>query len=134
MTHNRDRRGTSADLSSRTKARIYGLASSLRTRVTANSAYTQSPAPLTLDGEPVKAPSVIYGIAILHCVAVLSSLNIHDKIEEIKTLVVLDWSDKTLDLWNAIAVALLVTSARNDVLDSAETAVLKVKELVDEDL
>jgi len=113
---------------------MYSLASSLQTRVTTNTAYTQSPAPLTPEGDPVKAPSVIYGITVYECIVVLSCLNIHDANEETKTMAILDWGDKTLDLWNAIAVALIVTSARNDVLDSAENAVLEVKELVDEDL
>ncbi|KAF8537614.1 hypothetical protein BDD12DRAFT_846037 [Trichophaea hybrida] len=64
------------------------------------------------------ASSTIYGIAVSGAVVALLTLDariLGDNTTP-RTMIILDFSDITLDFWNAIAVALLVIAAREDEL------------------
>ena len=66
------------------------------------------------------ASSTLYGIAVSGAVVALLTLDAHIAADEAatpRTMVVLDFSDITLDFWNAISVALLVIAAREDELE-----------------
>jgi hypothetical protein len=67
------------------------------------------------------ASSTIYGIAVAGAVVALLSLDAHAGEDAApRTMIILDFSDITLDFWNAIAVALLVIAAREDELERHE--------------
>ena len=68
------------------------------------------------------ASSTIYGIAVAGAVVALLTLDARLPGEEPapRTMIILDFSDITLDFWNAIAVALLVIAAREDELERHE--------------
>jgi hypothetical protein len=67
------------------------------------------------------ASSTIYGIAVAGAVVALLSLDAHVGDDAApRTMIILDFSDITLDFWNAIAVALLVIAAREDELERHE--------------
>jgi hypothetical protein len=70
------------------------------------------------------ASATIYGIAVAGAVVALLTLDARlvDGGDERapRTMIILDFSDITLDFWNAIAVALLVIAAREDELERHE--------------
>lgn len=63
-----------------------------------------------------EASSTLYGIAVSGAVVALLTLDARNASTP-RTMVVLDFSDITLDFWNAISVALLVIAAREDELE-----------------
>ncbi|KAA8901429.1 hypothetical protein FN846DRAFT_781170 [Sphaerosporella brunnea] len=67
------------------------------------------------------ASSTIYGIAVAGAVVALLSRDAHAGEDAApRTMIILDFSDITLDFWNAVAVALLVIAAREDELERHE--------------
>lgn len=68
---------------------------------------------------PPNASTTVYGLAVSGCVVALVTLDTNLKGEDAtpRTMIILDFSDITLDFWNAVAVALLVIAAREDELE-----------------
>lgn len=60
------------------------------------------------------SPANIYGLAIVSCVVALVSLNTGHPEAPTRTLLVLDYSNVPMDVWNAIAIGMLVCQARNE--------------------
>ncbi|KAK6356573.1 hypothetical protein TWF718_000924 [Orbilia javanica] len=134
INYNRSKNGSSKATSEKTERKMKSMANELQAK------YQQSPrkkTPLGDDIESMDTPArqlaVIYGITVYNCVAALSSLSSSDPDADVKTHVVLDWTDVGLDIWNAIAVAIFIVSCRNDILDSDEGARLKLVQRADDD-
>ncbi|KAI5795547.1 hypothetical protein EDC01DRAFT_614694 [Geopyxis carbonaria] len=67
------------------------------------------------------ASATLYGLAVSGCVVALVSLDARNTAAPMpKTLALLDFSDTTLDFWNAVAIALLVIGARDDEIERHE--------------
>ena len=132
VAYNRDRKGTSLTASEKVEKKMRTLAAGLASRnhKRAQDRLAGRNKKSTEDTQPAV---VIYGITVFNCVAALSTLNSEKPDGDVKNIVVLDWSDNGLDLWNAIGIALLIITARNDILNSDEDAILEVKEQPDED-
>ncbi|EPS43296.1 hypothetical protein H072_2711 [Dactylellina haptotyla CBS 200.50] len=132
VNYNRNKKATSKTTSERTERKMKSMANELRgknQRPQSSNLFQDSIG----DPETPKAPTVVYGVTVYNCVAAISSLSSENAETNVKTLVVLDWTDIGLDIWNAIAIAILVVSCRNDILDSDEEARLKLVEQNDED-
>lgn len=76
------------------------------------------PQPLPLAGEPAAAS--LYGFAIVGCIVALVTLNTGNLEAQTRTLHVMDYRDPGVDVWNAIAVALMVTQARDEQMERVE--------------
>ncbi|KAH0605514.1 uncharacterized protein H6S33_004736 [Morchella sextelata] len=59
-------------------------------------------------------PSTVYGMAVAGCVVALITLDARNRQAPTRTLLVVDFSDVTLDFWNAVGVAIFVIAARDD--------------------
>ncbi|KAF3125041.1 hypothetical protein TWF703_011072 [Orbilia oligospora] len=134
INYNRSKNGNAKVTSERTERKMKSMASELRVK---NQQAPHQTAPPSNDIENIDTPArplaVIYGITVYNCVAALSSLGCDSSDTDVKTHVVLDWTDTGLDIWNAIAVAIFIVSCRNDVLDSDEGARLKLIQRTDDD-
>ncbi|KAF8421622.1 hypothetical protein EV426DRAFT_193540 [Tirmania nivea] len=73
---------------------------------------TLLPSPLPPHGEA--PPANLYGFAIVGCVVALVTLNTAKLEAPTRTLLVVDYLDHRMDVWNAIAVALVVVQARDE--------------------
>ncbi|EGX53690.1 hypothetical protein AOL_s00006g18 [Orbilia oligospora ATCC 24927] len=134
INYNRSKNGNAKVTSEKTERKMKSMASELRVK---NQQAPRQTAPPSNDIENIDTPArplaVIYGITVYNCVAALSSLGCDGSDTDVKTHVVLDWTDTGLDIWNAIAVAIFIVSCRNDVLDSDEGARLKLIQRTDDD-
>ncbi|KAF3164813.1 hypothetical protein TWF106_008879 [Orbilia oligospora] len=134
INYNRSKNGNAKVTSEKTERKMKSMASELRVK---NQQAPHQTAPPSNDIENIDTPArplaVIYGITVYNCVAALSSLGCDSSDTDVKTHVVLDWTDTGLDIWNAIAVAIFIVSCRNDVLDSDEGARLKLIQRADDD-
>lgn len=61
-----------------------------------------------------RLPSTVYGMAVAGCVVALITLDARNRQAPTRTLLVVDFSDVTLDFWNAVGVAIFVIAARDD--------------------
>ena len=68
--------------------------------------------PLPSAGEPAAAS--LYGFAVVGCIVALVTLNTGKLEAQTRTLHVMDYRDPGMDVWNAVAVALMVTQARDE--------------------
>lgn len=75
-------------------------------------------AQLIAAGHEIKpeSPSTVYGMAVAGCVVALITLDARNRKAPTRTLLVVDFSDVTLDFWNAVGIALVVIAARDDEL------------------
>ncbi|RPB19580.1 hypothetical protein L211DRAFT_621952 [Terfezia boudieri ATCC MYA-4762] len=73
---------------------------------------TLLPSPLPPHGEA--PPANLYGFAIVGCVVALVTLNTAKLEAPTRTLLVVDYLDHRMDVWNAIAIALVVVQARDE--------------------
>ncbi|KAJ6258957.1 hypothetical protein Dda_5852 [Drechslerella dactyloides] len=128
VTFNRSKKGNSKTASERTQRKMKALAEEMRKRP--RRAFT--PATENDDDAP-RTPTAVYGITVYNCVAAISSLSWENEETDVKTLLVLDWTDVGLDIWNAMAIAILIVTCRNDILDSDEEAGLKYIQRDDDD-
>lgn len=67
-----------------------------------------------------EASRTVYGVAVSGYVVALVTLDARREDAECKTLSLLDFSDRTLDFWNAVSLALVVIAAREDELERNE--------------
>ncbi|KAK6495477.1 hypothetical protein TWF481_003494 [Arthrobotrys musiformis] len=134
INYNRSKNGNSKTTSEKTERKMKLMADELRAK------RQRSPHPIVTSSNsiestdtPTRRLNVVYGITVYNCVAALSSLSCDNPDADVKTHVVLDWTDVGLDIWNAIAVAIFIVSCRNDILDSDEGARLKLVPQADDD-
>ncbi|KAK6531545.1 hypothetical protein TWF281_008339 [Arthrobotrys megalospora] len=133
INYNRSRNNNSKTTSEKTERKMKSMAGELRER---HQKAIQQIALPDKSNEHTDAPkqlAVIYGVTVYNCVAALSSLSCENAEADVKTHVVLDWTDVGLDIWNAIGVAIFIVSCRNDILDSDEAARLKLIQQADDD-
>ncbi|KAI5842987.1 hypothetical protein DFP73DRAFT_585641 [Morchella snyderi] len=78
--------------------------------------YRAEEARLIAAGHDVESgfPSTVYGMAVAGCVVALITLDARNRQAPTRTLLVVDFSDVTLDFWNAVGVAIFVIAARDD--------------------
>ncbi|KAK6539791.1 hypothetical protein TWF694_009983 [Orbilia ellipsospora] len=128
------KKASSKTASERTERKMRVLASDLSTKNKEVSVKATLQVSVSKDDvESPRTPTVVYGVTVYNCVAAISSLGCENTGANVKTLAVLDWTDIGLDIWNAIAVAILIISCRNDILDSDEEARLKLVQQTDDD-
>ncbi|RVD84456.1 uncharacterized protein DFL_006205 [Arthrobotrys flagrans] len=134
INYNRSKNGNSKTTSEKTERKMKSMANELRERCQQSPCQTIPPNNGVESKDiPARQLAVIYGITVYNCVAALSSLCCDNPDADVKTHVVLDWTDVGLDIWNAIAVAIFIVSCRNDILDSDEGAKLKLIQRADDD-
>ncbi|KAK6363828.1 hypothetical protein TWF730_001235 [Orbilia blumenaviensis] len=135
INYNRSKNGNSKATSEKTERKMKSMASELRTRYQHQHPPREILPPSNSAGgaEGPRQLAVIYGITVYNCVAALSSLGCDNPEADVKTHVILDWTDVGLDIWNAIAVAIFIVSCRNDVLDSDEGVRFNPTQQPDED-
>ncbi|KAK6335413.1 hypothetical protein TWF696_002191 [Orbilia brochopaga] len=128
VTFNRNKKGSSKSASERTERKMRVLAEEMRKRPQRTITPTSEE-----DDDAPRSPTAVYGITVYNCVAAISSLSWETEQFEVKTLLILDWTDVGLDIWNAMAIAILIVTCRNDILDSDEEAGLKCIQRSDDD-
>ncbi|KAK6515662.1 hypothetical protein TWF506_007980 [Arthrobotrys conoides] len=136
INYNRSKNGNSKTTSEKTERKMKSMANELRAKNQQSPRQTTPPSnglDSTSTDTPARQLAVIYGITVYNCVAALSSLGCDNPDTDVKTHVVLDWTDAGLDIWNAIAVAIFIVSCRNDILDSDDGARLKLIQRADDD-
>lgn len=69
--------------------------------------------------------TTIYGFCICDSILVIVALNARSPDSPVRTLLTLDYTDSSQDLWNTLAVALTIMSAREERLDCAHLVVLR---------
>ena len=79
---------------------------------------SNQPPPLPPAGEPPAAN--LYGFAVVGCIIALVTLNTGKVEARTRTLHVMDYRDPGMDVWNAIAVGLMVTQARDEQVERVE--------------
>lgn len=65
-----------------------------------------------------RLPSTVYGMAVAGCVVALITLDARNRQAPTRTLLVVDFSDVTLDFWNAVGVCVFYSRGKVEIADS----------------
>jgi hypothetical protein len=79
-------------------------------------------------------PPLLYGVIVAHCVIVMVALDPSDSLSKVKTIAHFDLSDGEMDVWNGLAIAILVCTVRNKMIEHLEEMEESDEESSDPDL
>ena len=77
---------------------------------------------------------LLYGIIVAHCVIVMVALDPSEQVPKVKTIAHFDLSDGEMDVWNGLAIAILVCTVRNKMMEHLKTTENTLNESSDPDL